>query len=206
MRTHQLTIVMLAVTASAGCVGDVVEDPGDDVGGDAGVDPPVCEVTRSYPGFGGRMLEATRPSLAAGADRMRQKPFIALATEYTRALSLASFDTAAYAATFGRPPARWFGEPNASANTIYAAFALAYAACTQQTATDATYAAAPTMTTATLACHDYVERAWHRSATDEETAACVSFAIDKTASVANPRTRWAYTCATVLSAAGFLAY
>jgi len=134
------------------------------------------------------------------------KPFTALATEYTRALTLPSFDTGTYAATFGKPPARWFAEPAASANTIYAAFALAYDACTRQTATDATYAAAPDMTTATLACHDYVQRAWHRDATDEETAACVSFAIDKTASLADPRVRWAYTCATVLTASGFLTY
>jgi hypothetical protein len=170
------------------------------------VDPPQCALTRSYTGFGGRLLEATRPALEAGADRLRLKPFAALATEYSRALTLAMFDTAAYAATFGKPPARWFNEPSASANTIYAAFALAYDACTQQTATDATYAAAPDPNTATLACHDYVQRAWHRDATAEETAACVTFAIDKTASISNPRARWAYTCASVLSSSGFLTY
>lgn len=200
---HQISIATIVLAA---CVGQPPDSGDDDGGGDAGVDPPTCEVTRSYAGFGGRALEDTRVAIAAGADRMRQKPFVALATEYARALSLPSFDTAAYAATFGRPPARWYSEPAASASTVYAAFALAYAACTQHTAADATYAAAPDATSATLACHAFAQRAWHRDATDAETAACVSFAIDKTASVADPRARWAYTCASVLTATGFLTY
>jgi hypothetical protein len=196
----------LLLLVLVGCVGQPTDVGGDDVGNDAGVDPPVCEVTRSYLGFGNRALEASRPMLEAGADRLRLKPFTALAVEYANALGLASFETAAYAATFGKPPARWFAEPAASANTIYAAFALAYGACTQHTATDATFAAAPDTTSATLACHAFAQRAWHRDATDEETAACVSFAIDKTGSVSDPRKRWAYTCASVLSASGFLTY
>jgi hypothetical protein len=205
MRIPTISIVTLLLTG--GCVGQPTDVAGDDSGGnDAGVEPPVCEVTRSYTGFGARTLEASRFSLEAGADRLRVKPYVALATEYANALGLATFDTTAYAATFGKPPARWFTEPAASANTIYAAFALAYDACTQHTATDATYAPAPDPTSATLACHAFVQRAWHRDATAEETAACVSFAIDKTASVADPRKRWAYTCASVLSASGFLTF
>lgn len=200
MRTLPLTIFLV------GCVGQPTDVTGDDTSPDGGVEPVTCEVTRSYMGFGGRALEATRPALEAGADRLRLKPFAALGAEYARALGLASFDTAAYAATFGKPPARWYAEPAASANTIYAAFALAFDACTQHTATDATYAAAPDMTTATLACHGFAQRAWHRDATAEETAACVAFAIDKTASVSDVRKRWAYTCASVLSASGFLTY
>lgn len=203
MRTLRVSIATLFLV---GCVGEAPDSSGDDVGGDAGVEPMQCEVTRSYMGFGGRTLEGSRPALEVGADRLRLKPFAALATEYANTLGLAAFDTSAYAATFGKPPARWYAEPLASANTIYAAFALAYGACTQHTGTDATYAATPDTTTATLACHGFIERAWHRPATDEETAACVSFAIDKTASVANPRTRWAYTCASVLSATGFLSF
>ncbi len=204
IRSAHVAALLIAV-GGVGCVGQPTE-PADDDGSDGGVEPPTCEVTRSYDGFGGRKLEATRETLAAGADRLRMKPFVALATEYARALSLATFDTAAYAATFGRPPARWFSEPAASANTIYAAFALAYAACTQHTATDATYATAPDATSATLACHAFAQRAWHRDATDAETAACVSFALDKTTAVSAPRARWAYTCASVLTASGFLTF
>jgi hypothetical protein len=199
------TTTMLALLFT-GCVGQPTDNAAVDGGTDGGDEPPVCPVTRSYAGFGNRQLEASRVPLEAGADRLRLKPFVALASEYARALSLASFDTAAYAATFGRPPARWFNEPAASANTLYAAFALAYDACTQHTATDAAFATAPDTNSATLACHTFVQRAWSRDATAEETAACVTYAIDKTATVATPRARWAYTCASVLTASGFLTY
>jgi hypothetical protein len=202
MRGPSICVALLV----AGCVGQPTDNTAVDGGTDGGVEPPTCPVTRSYAGFGGRMLEGSRVAIDAGADRLRLKPFVALASEYARALSLASFDTSAYAATFGRPPARWFAEPLASANTLYAAFALAYDACTKHTATDAAYAAAPDTNTATLACHTFAKRAWSRDATADETAACVSYAIDKTATVTNPRARWAYTCASVLTASGFLTY
>ena len=39
------------------------------------------------------------------------------------------------------PPARWYQEPQASANTVYAAFALAFDACTTYTAAGAPFVA-----------------------------------------------------------------
>lgn len=195
---RQFLFVTLAL---AGCVGDV---GGDDGGGDDM--PVVCEPTRAYVGFGGKQLDGDRPMIEAGSDRMRLKPFTALANEYAHALGLATFDTKAYAATFGRAPARWFDEPEASANTVYAAFALAYDACTQHTTTPAEFADAPTATSAGLACRDFARKAWHREATDDEAAACVSYAVDQTLPADPARKRWAYACAAVLSASGFLAY
>jgi hypothetical protein len=192
---------LLFVIALAGCSGEFT---GDDGGGDDA--PVVCDQGRSYVGFAGTALETERPAIEAGTDRVRLKPFAALATEYARALELAAFDTRAYAATFGRPPARWFAEPAASANTVYAAFALAYDACTQHTATAAIYADAPTATSAGLACRDFARRAWHREATDDEAAACVTYTLDQTPTADAPRKRWAYSCAAVLSASGFLAF
>lgn len=193
--------LLLAVTLTA-CVGQVTG--GDDTGGDD--EPPTCEVTRSYVGFGGAPLEGSRPTLPAGADRMRIKPFGALGAEYSAALGLAELDTRAYAATFGAPPARWFSEPAASANTIYASFALAFDACTRHTATAANYAAAPTAELADTICRDLAQRAWHRAATDAEALACTTFAVEQTAPTEDPRRRWAYACAAVLTAAGFVAY
>lgn len=194
---------LFLVFALAGCVGGVTDGGGGDDGGDD--EPVVCEQARTYAGFGGP-LEGGRPEIVAGSDRVRLKPFTALATEYARALDLATFDTRAYAATFGRPPARWFAEPAASANTVYAAFALAYEACTQHTATAPIYADAPTVTSAGLTCRELARRAWHRDATDEETTACVTYAVEQTNSADAPRKRWAYSCAAVLSASGFLAF
>jgi len=188
--------------AIAGCTAGTVD--GDDMPGDD--QPVVCEPTRTYLGFAGTPLETTRPAIEAGSDRLRLKPFTALAEEYARALGLASFDTKAYAATFGRPPARWFGEPAASANTVYAAFALAYEACTQHTATAPLFADAPTATSAGLACRQFARAAWHREATDDEAAACVTYTTDQTNAADPARKRWAYSCAAVLSASGFLAY
>lgn len=193
---------VLFVIALAGCSGEFVGDdqpPGDDA-------PPVCEQPTTYTGFAGTPLEAGRPEIAAGSDRVRLKPFVALATEYARALGLGTFNTQAYAATFGRPPARWYAEPAASANTVYAAFALAFEACTAHTLTPPIYADAPNTTSAGLACRDFARRAWHRDATDEEVAACVTYTVDQTNSADAPRKRWAYSCAAVLGASGFLAF
>jgi len=71
---------------------------------------------------------------------------------------------------------------------------------------DAVYTAAPTATAADQLCRTFANRAWHREATADEVAACTSYALDKTDPNSPPRTRWAYTCAAVLSASGFLAY
>ena len=193
---------VLFVIALAGCSGEFTGDdqpPGDDA-------PPACEQPKTYTGFAGTPLEAGRPEIAAGSDRVRLKPFTALATEYTRALGLTTFNTQAYAATFGRPPARWYAEPAASANTVYAAFALAFEACTAHTATAPLYADAPNTTSAGLACREFARRAWHREATDDEAAACVTYTVDQTNAADAPRKRWAYSCAAVLSASGFLAF
>jgi hypothetical protein len=193
----------ISILLFAGCTGQFTG--GDDqIQGDD--QPPVCPTTRSYTGFDGTPLESARRAIPAGSDRVRLKPFSALATEYARALRLTSFDTSDYATTFGKPPARWYGEPQASANTIYAAFALAFTACTQETATDAVYASAPDATSAGLVCRDHARRAWHREATDDEAAACVDYAVNHTPTTDAPRKRWAYTCAAVIGASGFLAY
>lgn len=200
------TFALLSALTLAACAGEITGRSDDTTGDDDGSGTPTCDPTVSYTGLGGAPLEADRPSLAAGTDRLRQKPFTALAAEYAAALGLTSFDTSAYATTFGKPPARWYAEPAASANTVYAAFALAFSACTQHTGTDPMFAAAPTASTADQICRDQAKRAWHRDASDAEVAACTSYALDKTNPSDAPRTRWAYTCAAVLTASGFLAY
>ena len=192
------------VLSLAGCVGQI-DGSSDDQTGDDDTQQ-VCEATRSYVGYGGKVLEADRPTMKEGTDRMRMKPFAALAAEYSAALGLPSFDTAVYAATFGKPPARWYAEPAASANTIYAAFALAYDGCTKATTTDAKYAAAPDGTNASLMCNDFIRRSWHREPLQAETDACVNYTVNQTNASDTPRVRWAYSCAAVLTASGFLAY
>ncbi|HEY5922389.1 MAG TPA: hypothetical protein VIV11_11995 [Kofleriaceae bacterium] len=194
---------LVAAFTLVGCAGQIPSDDDDDDDDD---DMVVCAATRSYTGFGNRQLEASRAAIEAGSDRLRVKPFTALSAEYQAALGLTAFDTSAYASTFGRPPARWYIEPAASANTVYAAFALAYDACTQHTAADPQYAAVPEPQLADLICREHARRAWHREATDDEAATCATYAVNQTDSADPPRKRWAYACAAVISASGFLAY
>lgn len=202
------TLAILSALSLAACVGEIGNDLGDDGSdgdGSGSGDPVTCDQARTYQGFGGP-LEADRLAIAAGSDRMRVKPYGALAAEYNRALGITDFTTNQYASTFGRAPARWYTEPQASANTLYAAFALAYDGCSQKTATGADFAQAPTATIADRLCRDFARAAWQREADDVEAAACASFALDKTNPADDPRVRWAYTCAAVLSASHFLAY
>ncbi len=205
---NQLISTLVTAFALTACVGDI-SSTGDDDGSGSGSDEPepvTCTAARTYTNLGGTVLGSDRPTIDPGSDRVRMKPYAALAAEYRTALGLAAFDTQTYAATFGRPPARWYQEPQASANTLYAAFALAYDGCTQKMTTDGQYAAAPTTAAAEVICHDLVRRAWHRDATPAETTACVDYAVNQTKPADPPRMRWAYTCAAVLSASGFLAY
>lgn len=205
MRSHLAPslIVALATSALSACTGGI-DNP--DPNGEEPEDPAECAVTRSYTGLGGDALEANRVALSAGTDRLRLKPYAALATEYNRALGITDFSTAAYASTFGAPPARWFREPKASASIVYAAFALGFEGCLEHTATGATYAEAPTAASADPICRAQALRAWNRPATDEEVATCVDYAVNQTPAADGPRRRWAYACAAVLSASGFLAY
>lgn len=198
--------LLAATLALAACSTSLQPTPPDDDGGDDGDDPAACVAGRTYVGLGGDALEADRAVGLAGADRLRLKPFAALATEFDRALGLTGFDTRAYAATFGRPPARWFEEPAASANTLYGSFALAFDACKQHTASGGVYDAAPTAETADVVCRDLARRGWDRAATDDEASACATYAVNQTLASDPPARRWAYACAAVMSASGFLAY
>lgn len=209
MKNTLAILSALSALSLAACVGEIGGSGGDDTGtdgdGSGSQEPVTCDQARTYAGFGGP-LEADRPTIAAGSDRLRVKPFGVLASEYNRALGITGFTTNAYASTFGRPPARWYQEPLASANTVYAAFALAYDGCSEKTATAADFAMAPSDTVADRLCRDFARAAWQREATDEEAAACVTYATTKTNPSDDTRVRWAYTCAAVLSASGFLAY
>jgi len=191
-----------AFLALAACTGKIGGD--DDHGGDDQPPPVVCEQPRTYTGFGGPLGD-DRPQINPGSDRMRVKPFAALAAEYKRVLGV-DVTTTAYAGTFGKPPARWYEEPAAGAATIYASFALAYDGCTSKTMTGADYEAAPTAATADTVCRDFARVAWQREATDDEASTCATYAVSQTPASDPPRKRWASTCAAVLTAADFLAY
>src|SRR5689334_18356449 len=141
---RRFALVAWLAAAAPACVGDIADPPGDDVDDDDdGEEELACEqLGRTYTGIGGAVLQAGRVEEAPYSDRRRMKPFSALPGEYARVLGNQAADTGAFAATFGKPPARWFEEPEASANTLYASFTLAFQGCSAMTATGEDYTAA----------------------------------------------------------------
>jgi hypothetical protein len=215
MTTMKRFIQSMAILSSlslVACVGEIGgsgggDDDGEGSGSGSGSQEPVtCDQARSYAGLGGDALEAGRPEIAAGSDRIRIKPYGALAAEYNRVLGLTDFSTAAYAGVFGKPPNRWFEEPAASASTIYSAFALAFDGCSRKMATGGDYDLAPTAVIADRICRDLSRVAWQREATDDEASDCATYALNETPATDPPQKRWAYTCASILTSEAFLAY
>ncbi len=175
-------------------------------GGGGGTGPACTDKGKAYVGFAGTQLVADRIEFPVGQDRDRVKPFSALQTEYPRVLGASPASLAKMGPTFGQSQARWYDEPEANAVSIYSAFSVAFDGCLTYTASDAKYAAAPDATSAPIECASMARKFWSRDATPDEVTACVTAATSDTSSETNPRRKWAYTCASVLSAAGFLTY
>ena len=212
-----LFISMAACSADPGSLGDGDgtdpggTDPGTDPGGTdpGGTDPgnQACTTTgKSYVGFGGTQLAATRIDAKVGGDRDRMKPFSALQTEYQRVLANQPATLTGSGPTFGQPGARWYAEPQASAVSIYQAFTVAFDGCLTYTATPPQYAAAPDANSAATECAAMTRKFWSRNATPDEIAACVNVAMVDTSKEPDAKRKWAYTCAAVMTSAGFVTY
>jgi hypothetical protein len=168
---------------------------------------------KQYTGFAGTMLEAGRVDNDMGLERARVKPYSALTSEYQRVLGNNPALIGQSATTFGQDPARWLTEPTSSAVTVYTAFRVAFQGCltvTTNTA-NAQYQTLPTNTTAATECGTWARKFWSRDANQAEIDACVQVAMVDSAKEGmntNPAAnrRWAYACASVLSAAGFMTY
>ncbi len=168
--------------------------------------PPHCALGKTYTGFGGSNLNATRTDGDIGVDRSRVKPFAALAREYPRVLGNTPGLLSGADSTFGAVADRWFDEPEASAVSLYTAYRVAFQGCLTLTTSPAKYGTAPSNTTADAECTAWALSMWARAPTAAELAACHNVAMVDTAAETNARRRWAYTCAAVLSSAGFLTY
>ncbi len=180
-------------------------------GGDGGVDPgtgaPTCtEFGKEWTGFAGTHLAATRVDGNIGADRARIKPYSALEAEYTRTIGEAPSSLSATESSLEQSPERFYVEPQASAIGVWSNFRVAFDGCLTFTNTAGEYAAAPTAETAAAACTTLARKFWSRAPSPDEVQACTQAALVDSASEATPRRRWAYTCASLLSSAGFLTY
>lgn len=166
----------------------------------------VCEPGKTWVGLGGVELSRDRAQAEIGFDRGRVKPYESLSGEYFRALGKTPALLSGMGPTFGVSANRWFSEPASSAITLYTAYRIAFAGCLDYTATPTRFGTAPNATTAETECIAMGEKFWSRTPTEDELASCVQVATQDTASETNARRKWAYTCASVLTSAGFLSY
>ncbi len=168
-----------------------------------------CSLTdgKQYKGFGNVSLVAGRVTeVAKDGDRFRVKPYTSLAGEYTRVMGAVPASLTANAATFAAAPDRWYVDTQASAVTIFTSYRVAYEAALTMAGADSKYAAIPTETSATENCTTFARQAWNRLPSVDEVNACKNVALVVTAAETDIKARWAYTLASVLTAAGFLAY
>jgi hypothetical protein len=171
--------------------------------------PPACSTSKDgkgYIGLGGYDLTGDRQDSSLQLDRGRVKPYPVLASEYSRALGTVPGLYPQMASTFGAPPARWLDEPEASAIILYSAFRIGFQGCLDYTARSTAYVNAPAAETAPAECRAFALKFWNRLPTDSELARCTELAMTDTAKETNPRRRWAYVCASALTASGFLTY
>jgi hypothetical protein len=202
------------------------DDAGADADAGSATSAPSCTVFgQPHIGLGGVALAATTDG-PLGGDRARAKPYTALLTEYGRVLGSQNVPSSIdeTGPTFGVPADRWYFEPIASAVFVNTAFDVAFEGCLKMTGDlaggsgDAKYAAAPTKASAGVECADFIRRFWSRAGTPDQIDACVSVAtettsetygrpgVDETTRATTPKRRWAYACASVLTATGFLTF
>jgi hypothetical protein len=137
---------------------------------------------------------------------MRVKPVSALRGEYPRVLGQTPTSFDALATAYGGETERWFREPIMSAVAIASGVGTAFEACLAYTASPPEFATAPTAETAASTCALLERKLWSRTPSQAETDACRDVAIVDSAPETEPRRRWAYACAAVVSAAGFATY
>lgn len=200
----------------AGC-GGPEDDPNTrhNVAVDPPVDPnkpvdkpaPQCSVTgKVWTGFAGTNLVEKRDPGAIGADRARIKPYSALASEYERTIGTVPASLGQAEASFGAAPDRFDAEPQSNAIALYSAFRVAFDGCLTFTATAPDYAAAPANATSSSICTTLARKFWSRAPDANELQSCTQVAMVDSAMETDPRRRWAYACATLLSSSGFLTY
>lgn len=174
-------------------------------------DPSVPKCTgdllgKSYVGFANTKLEDKRANGEIGADRVRMKPYSALKGEYERTIGVAPDSLGDSEASFGRAPDRFAQEPRASAIQLFTAYRVAFDGCLTFVEKDAAYNSAPSADSAAAQCKTMARKFWSRAATDDEVTACTQVALTDSAAEPDAKRRWAYTCASLLSASGFLTY
>ena len=169
------------------------------------LNPATCDQGFTYEGFGGLQLQVGRDDTSVGFDRDRVKPLSALRGEYARVLGTMPAMLDSLSNTFGNTPPHWYIEPQSNAVSLFSSMRVAFVGCLNVTATT-DYDVMPDPTNARTICADFSHRYWSRAATSDELDECVQMVTTKTTEETDPRRKWAYACASVLSSASFLTY
>ena len=230
MRAARAMLVLLVCACTGTIIGPLKLPPvGDSTGAEPVADPttddPVihlpavvaCDGTslgRSYHGFAGEVLDASRLALAAGQDLVRVRDGSDLGSQFVgRSLDL-TVVTLSDAQAFGVAPPNWYEPAEASFATAYRVYALGFEGCLKKLKNPANYhpfghgdfSASPTPESAERQCKKMGEIMWWRAMTPEELAPCVDYAQEVLALEPVPQRQWAYVCAAVAGSAGFIVY
>lgn len=160
----------------------------------------------SYVLFDGSKLEDTRVNEGDDINRARFKPYAVMAGEYQRVLGVVPKSLASAGPTFDAPPERWYSEPSHSGVSVSSAFDVSFEACEAHVASSSDFAALPTADTANRYCGSTMRKAWSRTPSPEVLDDCVELATKKLDAEPDPRRRWSYVCAAILSSSNFLTY
>jgi hypothetical protein len=177
-------------------------DPGSENNTAAALQCTVKPAGRSYASFDGTKLEDKRANENSSANLARFKPYDVLSSEYHRVLGVDPASLATSSSSFDAPPDRWFAEPAPSGVSLNAMFDLTFQACSASVKSTAM----PTADSARDYCTATMRKAWSRSPSPDEVGACTDLATQKLGAETDPRRRWAYVCASILSSSNFLTY
>jgi hypothetical protein len=181
--------------------------PGEDgTGGGDGLTCTDAPEGRSYVLFDGTKLEQSRENENVGVNRARVKPFAAMGGEFERVLGAAPPSLAGAAGSFDVPAARWYGETQYSAVSLHAMASISYEGCLAYVKDNPAFSKAPTDATARAECSKLMRKAWSRSPSPDEIAGCADLATKTLAEEKDIERRWAYACASVMSASQFLTF
>ena len=211
--------VVASVVALAGCSagsdrllgeGDPTVPPTSPTTDPTNPNPPLeCTVApqgRTYKGFDGLALEATRINENVGINRVRIKPYSAMSVEYARVLGSVPASLATQSDSFTSSPARWYEEPQATGVGLATLYGVGFEGALAYAKSDAKFGQAPTAQSAPTECAAFMTKAWMRTPIPSEIQECVTFATTGLSKEAVAQRKWAYVFASVLSATRFITY
>lgn len=162
---------------------------------------------RRYKGFGNSELSAGRVTeVPLEMDRFRIKSLQSLSAEFARVVGTVPLSLAANQATFIDPGPRWFVEPLASGVTLFTVYRVAFEAGLKFVDGNPDMVANLAEPTVTEVCRNFAITAWQKQPTEAQVASCAKLALIDTAPEPDPKARWAYALASILTSTEFINY